>query len=122
MAPVFDFTLPPRSPYPIPLTDPLTMIDRGRRALTSTATHPVHPDAARAALRSEVSVHILCPFSEAVLTWLLNNGGHKTVRLAKKKGGSSEFYCFVTFFFFETKQIKFLRVLAPFFWFLKRDF
>ena len=51
-----------------------------------------------------------------------NNGGHKTVRLAKKKGGSSEFYCFVTFFFFETKQIKFLRVLAPFFWFLKRDF
>jgi hypothetical protein len=38
-----------------------------------------------------------------------NNGGHKTVRLAKEKGGSSEFYCFVTFSSFETKQIKFLR-------------
>jgi hypothetical protein len=49
VAPVFDFTLPPQPPYPISLTDPVTLIDRGRRALTSTATHPVHPDAARRA-------------------------------------------------------------------------
>jgi hypothetical protein len=51
-----------------------------------------------------------------------NNGGHKTVRLAKKKGGSSEFYCFVTFFVFRNKADKIPSVLALFPGFLKATF
>jgi hypothetical protein len=80
-----------------------------------TARARVLADAADDALRPGIPINAGVFLQRSRADVASNNGGHKTVRLAKKKGGSSEFYCFVTFFFFETKQIKFLRVLAPFF-------